>query len=60
MKLVPTSEEYINVLQNEVEVLLRDYYKPHTEGTGHFNTAVSVLKQRIDELQKVTYGTMAS
>lgn len=44
-------EEYISVLQNELEVL-QTYYNPHTEGTGHFNTAMSVLKFRIEQLQK--------
>ena len=45
-----TREEYIAVLQTEVEVLRR-YYKPETEGTGHFNTAIGVLKHRIEELR---------
>ena len=44
-------EEYIAVLQTEMETLLRYYYKPGTEGTGHFNTAASVLEERIKELQ---------
>lgn len=46
-----TREEYIAVLENEVETLRRYYYKPETEGTGHFNTAISVLKHRIEELR---------
>ena len=46
-------EEYIAVLQTEVETLRRFYYKPQTEGTGHFNTAISVLEQRIEELQRM-------
>lgn len=46
-----TREEYIAVLENEVETLSRYYYKPETEGTGHFNTAISVLKHRIEELR---------
>ena len=41
-------EEYIAVLQNEVEILRRYYYKPQSSGTGHFNTAISVLEQRIE------------
>ncbi len=45
-------EEYIAVLQNEVEILRRFYYNPNTSGTGHFNTAISVLEQRIGEVQK--------
>jgi len=46
-------EEYIAVLQNEVEILRRYYYNPNTSGTGHFNTAISVLEQRIEELKRV-------
>jgi hypothetical protein len=46
-----TREEYIAVLETEVEVLRR-YYKPETEGTGHFNTAISVLEMRINELKE--------
>jgi hypothetical protein len=44
-------EEYIAVLQTEVETLRRFYYKPQTEGTGHFNTTISVLEERIKEIQ---------
>jgi hypothetical protein len=43
--------EYLAVLRNEVANLQRDYYKPNEEGTGHFNTAISVLKQRIKEIE---------
>lgn len=46
-----TREEYIAVLETEAETLLRYYYNPDAEGTGHFNTAASVLKQRIEELK---------
>jgi hypothetical protein len=46
-----TKEEYIAVLETEMETLLRYYYKPNEEGTGHFNTAASVLEKRIDELK---------
>jgi hypothetical protein len=46
-----SKEEYIAVLQTEMETLLRFYYNPNTEGTGHFNTAASVLQSRIEELQ---------
>jgi hypothetical protein len=46
-----TKQEYIAVLQTEVETLRRYYYKPETEGTGHFNTAASVLEHRINELK---------
>ena len=48
-----TREEYIAVLETEVEVLRR-YYNPETEGTGHFNTAIGVLKHRIEELKNGT------
>lgn len=44
-------EEYIAVLQNEAETLKRYYFDPHKEGTGHFNTAISVLEFRIQELK---------
>jgi hypothetical protein len=46
-----TREEYIAVLETEVEVLRR-YYNPETEGTGHFNTAIAVLEMRIKELKE--------
>jgi hypothetical protein len=44
------SKEYIDVLKQERQVLL-DRYDPDSEGTGHFNTAVSVLTARIQELE---------
>ena len=46
-----TKQEYIAVLQNEAETLRRHYYKSETEGTGHFNTAATVLEHRINELK---------
>ena len=46
-------EEYIAVLQTEVETLRRFYYKPQTEGTGHFNTAIGVLEDRIKQLKLI-------
>lgn len=49
-----TREEYIAVLETEAETLRRYYFKPHTEGTGHFNTAISVLEHRIEELKNGT------
>ena len=49
-----TREQYIAVLETEVETLSRYYYKPEEEGTGHFNTAMSVLKHRIEELKTDT------
>ena len=47
-----TNEEYVAVLETEKETLLRHYYNPDQEGTGHFNTTASVLQQRIDEIKK--------
>ena len=49
-----TNEEYISVLEAEVELLRVNYFKPETEGTGHYNTAISVLKHRIEELRNAT------
>ena len=51
--------EYIAVLRNEVETLKRFYYKPNEEGTGHFNTTIAVLEQRINELNTVQDATTA-
>ena len=48
-----TKEEYIAVLETEVETL-RGYFKPETEGTGHFNTAIGVLQRRIEEIRNGT------
>ena len=49
-----TREEYIAVLETEVETLRRYYFNPETEGTGHFNTAIGVLEHRIKELKNGT------
>ena len=49
-----TREEYIAILETEAETLRRYYFKPETEGTGHFNTAISVLEHRIEELKNGT------
>ena len=46
-----TNEQYLAVLETEIEAL-RNYYKPKEEGTGHFNTAATVLQHRIDEIKK--------
>jgi hypothetical protein len=43
--------EYISVLKKEIEVL-KTKHKPHEEGTGHFNTAISVLEGRIKEIEE--------
>jgi hypothetical protein len=53
-----TNEEYVAVLETEKETLLRHYYKPKEEGTGHFNTAASVLQHRIDEIRKEMGSTL--
>ena len=44
-------EVYLTVLRKEISVL-QTKYRPHEEGTGHFNTAASVLQHRIDEIRK--------
>jgi hypothetical protein len=49
-----TREQYIAVLETEVETLSRYYYKPNEGGTGNFNTAISVLQHRIEELKNGT------
>jgi hypothetical protein len=49
-----TREEYIAVLETEIETLRRYYYKPETEGTGHFNTTIGVLERRIEEIRNGT------
>jgi hypothetical protein len=43
---------YIAVLRQEREHLL-SLHDPYQEGTGHFNTAASVLLERIKEIQKL-------
>jgi hypothetical protein len=42
--------QYIAVLGKEIQVL-KNRYNPEIEGTGHFNTAISVLEGRIKELE---------
>lgn len=44
-------DEYIKVLKKEVSVL-QTRFNPNEEGTGHFNTAMSVLNARIKELEQ--------
>jgi len=43
-------EVYLTVLRKEISVL-QTKYKPHEEGTGHFNTSISVLESRIKEIE---------
>jgi hypothetical protein len=44
-------DTYLLVLQNEVDTLKEKYYKPQSEGTGCFNTAIYVLENRIKDLK---------
>ena len=44
-------EVYLSVLKKEISVL-QTKYKSHEEGTGHFNTAISVLQERIKEIEE--------
>ncbi len=43
-------EEYVQVLEKEISVLL-GRFNPDTEGTGHYNTAASVLVDRVKEIK---------
>jgi hypothetical protein len=45
------NNQYLAVLRNEVSLLKSQYFKPQEEGTGHFNTAISVLEFRIKEIE---------
>jgi hypothetical protein len=45
------NDSYIDMLKQERDELL-SRYNPHTEGTGHYNTAVSILNSRIAELEQ--------
>ena len=47
-----SKEAYISVLKQERETLLNEYYRPKEEGTGHYNTAASVLEWRIKALEE--------
>lgn len=49
---------YIDVLKNEIEILKKYYYNPSEEGTGHFNTAISVLEQRIKDVNATKNVTL--
>jgi len=46
-----SKEEYLAVLKSEIETLKMYYYKPNEEGTGHYNTTISVLEERYKTLQ---------
>jgi hypothetical protein len=43
--------EYIAVLEKEIQVL-KTRYNPNEEGTGHFNTTISVLEKRVEEIKQ--------
>jgi len=43
-------EDYIQVLEKEISVL-KGRYNPNSEGTGHYNTAISVLENRVKEIK---------
>ena len=43
-------EQYIAVLKKEVQVL-ESRFNPNEEGTGHYNTTIGVLQNRIEEIQ---------
>lgn len=45
------NDTHIRVLQHEIAVLSKKF-NPAEEGTGHFNTAISVLQERIQELKR--------
>ena len=47
-----SKEFYINDLKREHETLLKEFYKPNEEGTGHINTAATVLAWRIKSLEE--------
>lgn len=47
-----SKETYIKVLKQEHQTLLQEFYKPKEEGTGHINTAASVLAWRIKSLEE--------
>ena len=44
------NQTHIQALEQEVQAL-QELYNPQTEGTGHYNTAIGVLKQRITQLK---------
>jgi hypothetical protein len=50
--MVIDKEMYLEVLKMERDKILKDYYRPQEGGTGHFNTAASVLKMRIEQIEK--------
>jgi hypothetical protein len=51
IRMLTDKTQYIAVLRKEIQVL-KTRYNPEIEGTGHFNTAISVLENRIKELEQ--------
>lgn len=45
-------EKIIAVLERERDILLNEFYKPETEGTGHYHTAANVLEMRINSYKQ--------
>ena len=49
-QLMISKQMYLAVLENEIRILFEHYYNIHAEGTGHYNTAVHVLHERMAEI----------
>ncbi len=47
-----TKKTHLKVLEKEINILEKKYYKPNSGGTGHYNTAISVLKERMNDINK--------
>ena len=47
-----TKKTHLKILEKEINILEKEYYKSDSEGTGHYNTAISVLKERINDINK--------
>lgn len=47
-----TKETHLKILEKEINILEKKYYKPNNGGTGHYNTAISVLKERVNDINK--------
>lgn len=44
-------DQYVAVLEKEIQIL-KTRYNPNDEGTGHFNTTISVLEKRVEEIKQ--------
>jgi hypothetical protein len=51
MTTIVPNLQYLEILEAEKAKILQRF-DPHAEGTGHFNTAASVLEQRIQEIRQ--------